>query len=104
MLRLYGNNLGNDGCRPLVQGVLGSGVDCVNVSLNRRIEGEGEAALELARTIRGRVTVIFHGRVRPTHSDEFPCAGDVAVVVDIALLSGILPWVVAHPVFSYSGQ
>jgi hypothetical protein len=87
-----------------VQGVLGSGVECVNVSLNRWIEGEGEAALQLARTIRGESQLFFTDEFNLRIVKKSQCAGDVTVVVDIVLLSGIVPWVVAHPVFLYSGQ
>ena len=74
------------------------------MSLNRRIEGEGEAALQLARTIRGESQLFFTDEFNLRIVKKPRCAGDIAVVVDIVLLSGILPWVVAQPLFLYSGQ
>jgi hypothetical protein len=93
--------LGDDGCRSLVQGILGGCVDLVNLTFNGEIGDAGAAAIQIACTIRDELEVLSDDPVLHHSAIEntVPCHGDVVVVVDVIFLSGILPWLVAHPVF-----
>ena len=104
-LRLGDVGLGEAGCRMLVQGILGSCVETVSWG-NRAIRGEGAEALRAACAVRDELRVFGNhdGFSRHPVAREPPCAADVVVVVDVVFLCGILPWLVAHPVFLYSGS
>jgi hypothetical protein len=104
-LDMWGVGLGDDGCRSLAQGLLGSQVENLGLFANVRMGREGAEALRAACIIRdglqvGGVPALSRSPVRW----EPACVGDIVAVVDIIFLSGILPWLVAHPVFLYSGS
>ena len=104
-LHLWGVGLGDDGCRTLVQGLFGSRVEDLGLLANAGIRREGVEALRAACIIIDGLEVGgVPGLSRSPVRREPASVGDVVTVVDIIMLSGILPWLVAHPVFLYSGS
>jgi hypothetical protein len=112
-LDLSAVGLGDDGCRTLVQGILGSCVRQVYVTGNF-VGREGDETLRVVCAIQDELCVTGdHDRFSRDLQMGPRCSADVVVwldfadvivVADIVFLSGILPWLVALPVLLYSGQ
>ena len=105
-LNLSHVGLSNDGCRLLVQGILGSCVENISLYLNQAIRGEGDEALQVACTIRDelRVNGDWNGFTYLQFANGPMSYDQVVAVVDVICLSGIRPCHVTHPVFMYGAS